>query len=147
MRVSREKAAENRERVVATAAGQFRAHGFDGIGEVGIPLRAAGLALAGTHAQMLVEAQLAANQRQGRAAHELCAQPAQIAFGYLRETPIDQAGNDEIEKGIAQVFEALIVLGAEAAVRQRQLQQRAIAKLISKLVFWRWLQQEKPLRT
>ena len=32
MRVSREKAAENRERVVAVAAEQFRAHGFDGIG-------------------------------------------------------------------------------------------------------------------
>jgi TetR/AcrR family transcriptional repressor of nem operon len=32
MRVSREKAAENRERIVETAARLFREHGFDGIG-------------------------------------------------------------------------------------------------------------------
>jgi TetR/AcrR family transcriptional repressor of nem operon len=32
MRVSRERAAENRERIVATAARLFRQHGFDGIG-------------------------------------------------------------------------------------------------------------------
>jgi TetR/AcrR family transcriptional repressor of nem operon len=32
MRVSREKAAENRERIVETAARMFREHGFDGIG-------------------------------------------------------------------------------------------------------------------
>jgi len=32
MRVSREKAAENREKIVETAARLFREHGFDGIG-------------------------------------------------------------------------------------------------------------------
>ena len=42
MRVSREKAAENRERVVEVAAEQFRAHGFDGIGVADL-MRAAGL--------------------------------------------------------------------------------------------------------
>ena len=42
MRVSREKAAENRERVVEVAAEQFRAHGFDGIGVADV-MKAAGL--------------------------------------------------------------------------------------------------------
>src|SRR3569623_3655659 len=42
MRVSREKAAENRERVVEVAAEQFRAHGFDGIGVADL-MKAAGL--------------------------------------------------------------------------------------------------------
>ena len=32
MRVTREKAAENREKIVATAARLFREHGFDGVG-------------------------------------------------------------------------------------------------------------------
>ncbi len=42
MRVSRERAAENRERVVTTAAEQFRARGFDGIGVADL-MKAAGL--------------------------------------------------------------------------------------------------------
>jgi hypothetical protein len=32
MRVTREKAAENREKIVATAARLFRENGFDGVG-------------------------------------------------------------------------------------------------------------------
>src|SRR6266446_253236 len=32
MRVSREKAAKNRERIVETASRMFREHGFDGVG-------------------------------------------------------------------------------------------------------------------
>src|SRR5882762_7450948 len=42
MRVSREKAAENRERIVETASRMFREHGFDGVGVDAI-MNAAGL--------------------------------------------------------------------------------------------------------
>lgn len=42
MRVSREQAAENRERMVQTAAQLFREHGFDGIGVADL-MKAAGL--------------------------------------------------------------------------------------------------------
>ena len=42
MRVTREKAAENRERIVATAARLFREKGFDGVGIDAI-MEAAGL--------------------------------------------------------------------------------------------------------
>ena len=42
MRVSREKALENREQIIETAARQLRTHGFDGIGVADI-MKAAGL--------------------------------------------------------------------------------------------------------
>lgn len=50
MRVSREKAAENRERVVEVAGGLFRAHGFDGIGVADL-MKAAGLTHGGFYGQ------------------------------------------------------------------------------------------------
>jgi TetR/AcrR family transcriptional repressor of nem operon len=42
MRVSREKALENREQIIETAARLLREHGFDGIGVADI-MKAAGL--------------------------------------------------------------------------------------------------------
>lgn len=59
MRVSREQAAENRERVVAVAAEQFRAHGFDGIG-VSDLMKAAGLTHGGFYGQFASKDDLAA---------------------------------------------------------------------------------------
>lgn len=50
MRVSREVAARNRERVVETAGREFRAHGYDGIGVAGL-MKAAGLTHGGFYKQ------------------------------------------------------------------------------------------------
>lgn len=59
MRVSREKAAENRERVVEVAAEQFRAHGFDGIGVADV-MKAAGLTHGGFYGNFASKDDLAA---------------------------------------------------------------------------------------
>lgn len=59
MRVSREKAAENRARVVSTAAEQFRAHGFDGIGVADL-MKAAGLTHGGFYGNFSSKDELAA---------------------------------------------------------------------------------------
>ena len=59
MRVSREKAAENRERVVDVAAEQFRAHGFDGIGVADL-MKAAGLTHGGFYGNFASKDDLAA---------------------------------------------------------------------------------------
>jgi TetR/AcrR family transcriptional repressor of nem operon len=59
MRVSREKAAENRERVVEVAAEQFRAHGFDGIGVADL-MKAAGLTHGGFYGNFTSKDDLAA---------------------------------------------------------------------------------------
>lgn len=50
MRVSREAAAMNRERVVATAGRQFREHGYEGVGLAGL-MKAAGLTHGGFYKQ------------------------------------------------------------------------------------------------
>ncbi len=50
MRVSRDVAAKNRERVVETAGKEFRAHGYDGIGVAGL-MKAAGLTHGGFYKQ------------------------------------------------------------------------------------------------
>jgi TetR/AcrR family transcriptional repressor of nem operon len=59
MRVSREKAAENRQRIVETAARLFRENGFDGIGVDAI-MKAAGLTHGGFYGHFASKEDLAA---------------------------------------------------------------------------------------
>jgi TetR/AcrR family transcriptional regulator, transcriptional repressor for nem operon len=59
MRVSREKAAENRERIVDTAARMFREHGFDGVG-VDALMHGAGLTHGGFYGHFKSKDDLAA---------------------------------------------------------------------------------------
>jgi TetR/AcrR family transcriptional repressor of nem operon len=59
MRVSREKAAENRERIVETAARLFRENGFDGVGIDAI-MKAAGLTHGGFYGHFASKDDLAA---------------------------------------------------------------------------------------
>ena len=59
MRVSREKAAENRQKVVEVAGEQFRAHGFDGIGVADL-MKAAGLTHGGFYGNFASKDDLAA---------------------------------------------------------------------------------------
>ena len=63
MRVSREKAAENRERIVAAASRLFRAHGFDGVGVDAI-MREAGLTHGGFYGHFGSKDELAAEALQ-----------------------------------------------------------------------------------
>jgi TetR/AcrR family transcriptional regulator, transcriptional repressor for nem operon len=59
MRVSREKAAENHERIVETAARMFREHGFDGVG-VDVLMHGAGLTHGGFYGHFRSKDDLAA---------------------------------------------------------------------------------------
>ena len=59
MRVSREQAAENRERIVETAARMFREHGFDGVGVDAI-MNGAGLTHGGFYGHFRSKDDLAA---------------------------------------------------------------------------------------
>jgi len=59
MRVSREQAAENRQRVVETAARLFRERGYDGIGVADL-MREAGLTHGGFYGQFESKEQLMA---------------------------------------------------------------------------------------
>lgn len=69
MKVSREQAAENRERIVQVAARLFRERGFDGIGVADL-MRAAGLTHGGFYGHFASKEDLAA-EASGRALEEL----------------------------------------------------------------------------
>jgi TetR/AcrR family transcriptional repressor of nem operon len=60
MRVSREKALENREQIIETAARLLRKHGFDGIGVADI-MKAAGLTHGGLYRNFTSKDDLAVN--------------------------------------------------------------------------------------
>ena len=59
MRVTREQAAANRERVLDAASTLFRKHGFDGVGVADI-MKAAGLTHGGFYGQFASKEDLAA---------------------------------------------------------------------------------------
>ena len=69
MKVSREQAAENRERIVQVAAKLFRERGFDGIGVADL-MKAAGLTHGGFYGHFASKEDLAA-EASGRALEEL----------------------------------------------------------------------------
>lgn len=114
MRVSREQAAENRERVIASAATLFRERGFDGIGVADL-MKSAGLTHGGFYGQFESKEDLMALAAE-RALQQSLAHWQRLAErapddglaallkSYLTESHRDQAG-----EGCA-----LAALGAEA---------------------------------
>jgi hypothetical protein len=62
-------------------------------------------------------------------AHQVGADAGQVAFVGARETLVQQAGDRQAQHRIAQELEALVVVGAAAAVRERTRQQAGWAKV------------------
>src|SRR6185436_16195802 len=102
MKVSREQAAENRERIVEVAARLFRERGFDGIGVADL-MKSAGLTHGGFYGHFSSKDDLAAEavaraldksvQRWERRAAEAPEDPfGAIAGAYLKPSHIDEPG-------------------------------------------------------
>jgi len=102
MRVTREQAAENRERIVEVAARLFRERGFDGIGVADL-MKSAGLTHGGFYGHFSSKDDLAAEavaraldksvQRWERRAAEAPEDPfGAIAGAYLKPSHIDEPG-------------------------------------------------------
>ena len=87
-------------------------------------LRAAAARLAFAQAQHLGQAELQRGAVQAVLAHQVGAHAGQVAFVGAGEALEQQAGDGQAQDGVAEELEALVVVGAEAAVRQRALQQR-----------------------
>lgn len=87
MRVSREQAVENRERIVETAARMFREHGFDGVGIDAI-MNGAGLTHGGFYGHFRSKGDLAAEAVTHALEHSIEKQSRytklnDLVFGYL----------------------------------------------------------------
>src|SRR4030088_1836753 len=89
MRVSRERAAENRQRIVETASRMFREHGFDGVGVDAI-MNAAGLTHGGFYGHFGSKDDLAAEAvaralERGVEKQSRYANLSDLVSGYLSE--------------------------------------------------------------
>jgi len=54
----------------------------------------------------------------------------QLAFAQAAKRAVQHVGNGQVQHGIAEEFEPLVVVRREAAVRQRPLQQRGLRKVV-----------------
>ena len=97
---------------------------FDGVGEDGRALRAAGTQLAGTERQVRVDAERKADCGQRRLLDERRAGTAQIALGIVGPKLEEPARNREVEERVAEILEALVVGFGRAAMRQREVEKR-----------------------
>ena len=69
--------------------------------------------------------------RQRLAVDEARADPRQLAFGDLREAPVQDRRDGAIQYGVADELEALVMIGAEAAVRERLQEQLRTAEVVA----------------
>lgn len=114
MRVSKEQAARNRERIIEQAAALFREHGFDGIGVADL-MKSAGLTHGGFYGHFASKDDLAAcacdhafAQSQARWSR-LVADSGDDALAALVASYVNRRHRDHPERGCA-----LSALGAEA---------------------------------
>ena len=130
-------------RVAASIEMDGTGDGFEGIGESGFAITAAVGLFATAHAQMRAETYTASDACEGLGGDELGACLGEHSFIGLGQTLEEEMGERELQHGIAEEFETLIIslgtLGfiADAAVRERELKQRGIAKGVSENGFQR----------
>ena len=80
---------------------------------------------------VLAARDLARDALQAVLAHEVRAHAREVAFVAAREALEQQAGDRQVQHRVAQELEALVVVGAMAAVRQRALHQRRAGKAVA----------------
>jgi TetR/AcrR family transcriptional repressor of nem operon len=132
MKVSREQAAENRERIVNTAARLFREHGFDGVGVADI-MQSAGLTHGGFYGHFASKDDLAAEAcaraleksvTRWNALKETEGDPLAVIVGsYLAETHRDRPGTGCV----------VAALGSDVARQGRGVRQ-AVTKGVEGLI-------------
>ena len=104
-------------------------HGFKRIGEDG---RRDGRR-AGAH--QIRQAELARHLGEGLLAHQVCAQPGELAFGKLREAGVELVGDRATEDAVAEEFQPLVVVRSVAAVRQRPLEQTRVGERVAEQLY------------
>ena len=127
-----EHALHQRARRVEAAVEEGRAdHCFERVGQDGDALRAAAAGLAFGQAQDFRQAQRERHLVKAVLAHEVGTHTRQIAFVRAGEAIEQQARDREAQYRVAEEFEALVVVGAVAAVPQCTLEQRFVGKAVA----------------
>ncbi len=94
-------------------------------------MRTAAAQFAFGHAQHLGQAEHQRRTVQAVLAHEVGAHAGEVAFVAAGEALVEQGRHGQAEHGVPQELEPLVVLGAEAAVRERVQQQRLSRKCVT----------------
>ena len=94
-------------------------------------LRAAAARLAFGQAQHVGQAELQRGAVQAVFAHEVGAHAREVAFVGAAEALEQEARDRQVEHRVAEELEALVVVGAEAAVRERAVQQRLFREAVA----------------
>ena len=75
------------------------------------------------------KAELAADLGAGLARDQGIVAPRHLAFGLVRVAVVERAGDDQAEHPVAEEFEPLVAVAAEARMGQRALEQLEVARL------------------
>ena len=94
-------------------------------------LRAAAAGFALGQAQHLRQAERQRGAVQAVLAHQVGAHARQVAFVRAGEALVQQRRDGQVQHRVAEELEPLVVVGAEAAVRQRARQQRGLRKAMA----------------
>lgn len=110
---------------------------FEGVGQCGRPVAAAAGFLAPSHHEVVAEPQFAREDAERGTGDESGAQFGQAAFAEIREQAEEVLGDDQLDDGVAEELQALVVkcvglaLKRNAGVCQRLRKQQGVAELVS----------------
>ena len=100
------------------------------IGQYRIPPVSATLALATTQVEMLTETELRGNLGECRIIDQRCPEPTQISLGSVRMCSEHDLRYHEVEDGVAEKLETLVVVARRTTVGQRKLKELRIRKFV-----------------
>ena len=109
--------------------------GFDRVGQDRWPAKTAALQFAFAQAQVLGQLQALGDVRQRSLLDQVGAQARQIALVDLRVTLEQHRRDDEVEHGIPEELQALVVARPMAAVGQRLFKQCWVTEVVIQPVF------------
>ena len=93
--------------------------------------RSAAARFAFAESDRIGQAELQRGAEQAVLADEVGANARQVALVRIAQPLEQEARNDQAQDGVAEEFEALVVVGAEAAVREGPFEQRRIAEAVA----------------
>jgi hypothetical protein len=100
------------------------------IGKDRLAAEATGLELPGTELQLVAEADFLRDAGQRLGADDARPQAAEIALGGHRIAPVEPVGRHQVQDGVAEELETLVVGPGGAAVGERRLEQRRVERLV-----------------
>ncbi len=106
-------------------------HSFERVGQDRRALRAAAAGLTVAQVQHLGQRELQRDPVQALFAHQMRAHARQVAFVGAFEALVQQAGDGQAQHRVTEKFKPLVVVGTEAAVRQRAAQQARVAEAVT----------------